>query len=359
MRTLALLFFIQHLVSCQQVQEKIQPLEANLASLTADANWLDLEKTLAPATNIIFQSSDGGQTWQDISAGLPKGLGVGRIVADHGQVFLTSQKGLYYSSSTAATPVWESEDFWGTEISGIFAGPTGLYLSSYQHGFFKKIPGAGLLIPMHNNLKDKSVRTVLESTDGTLFVGCESGIFKSTDSGSTWKHVFAEDGVNTFAEAEGVLVCATYGGLLRSTDGGEHWDWTFTEDGPAFGTSFVDGRFVTITQGGKDWQDNPMSRLRASADGGKTWQPMDEGFSAGQFVYNNEVMGDLSSIGSIRNINDVKKAGQYLFCSCDAGIFRSADWGKNWEPVLSGPDKKLMQLAVVGNVIYAVRVVGC
>lgn len=321
------------------------------------AEQQDSEKARPAAANIIFQSTDGGQTWQDVSAGLPEGFGVGRIFADGGEVFLASDSGLYHRSSLAVAPKWEKEFFLNEKITDVFPGLAGLYASSYRTGFFQELPGTGIWKPMHDALEDKTVRTVLETSNGNIFVGCESGIFKSTDGGSTWKQVF-EEGVNSFAASGDVLICGAYGGMLRSTDGGEHWDWVLTGAGGAYNTKLIGDRFVTITDGDKPWNeassDGLTNRLYASTDNGKTWQRMDEGISQIRLM---DEMFDVYP--PTRVINDIEQAGEYLFCSLNAGIFRSSDWGKTWELVRPSNGKKMINLAVSGQVIYAVVVVGC
>lgn len=352
-KILASLLFFQSFVSCQQGQDQALLSEANSVLQASVCAQQVKEKARPVTTNVVFKSSDGGQTWQDVSAGLPEDVSVGRVLADDGKIFLSSAKGLYHSTCGSEAPVWENERSFDIEISGLFSGQTGPYISSYRNGLYKKIGGTDVLMPLHKTLKDKTVRTVLEAPDGMLFVGCESGLYRSTDSGNNWKQVFSEEGVNSLVAAEGVLICGTYKGLMRSTDGGEHWDYVLTEDGSAWNTSHQGGRFFSLTQGG-DWQDNPINRLRMSADGGKTWQRIDESLSSGQLIFNRDLGASPS-----RMINDIKLAGQYLFCSNEAGIFRSSDWGKSWEPVFTESGLKLLQLAVSGNTIYAVKVIGC
>ncbi len=228
-RMLTLLLFLQSFVACQQNQDEALSLAANIVLQSSSTSHQVPEKIPPFAKSIIFKSSDGGQTWEDISAGLPKNLGVNRVFVGDSDVFLTAEKVLYHSSTAAAVPIWENEAFLNVEISDMFSGRNGPYISSYKNGFFKEIPGIGVLIPMHDALKDKTVRAILETPDGTLFVGCESGLYKSTDAGKNWKQVFAEVGINSLVEADGVLISGTYQGLMRSTDGGEHWDWVLTE----------------------------------------------------------------------------------------------------------------------------------
>lgn len=352
---LAYLFFFQSFVSCQQDQGNTLPLTAGIGFQSTDGGPQCAEKALPTAAEIIFQSTDGGQTWQDVSAGLPVDFGVGRIFADGSEVFLASESGLYRRSSVAEAPTWEKEFFLNEKISDVFPGKSGLYASSYRTGFFQELPGPNMWTPMHEALDDKTVRTVFETPNGNIFVGCESGIYKSTDGGGTWKQVF-DEGVNSFAASGDVLICGCYRGMLRSTDGGEHWECVLSGAGGAYNTKLIGDRFVTITDGDRNEAsgDGMTNRLYASSDIGKTWQRMDGGISQIRLI---DEMFD--AFPPTRVINDIEQAGEYLFCSLNAGIFRSSDWGKTWELVRPSNGKKMINLAVSGNVIYAVVVVGC
>ncbi len=340
--------------SCQQAQETAMQSTGNVvmqAGIAAPGC-----NSIAPpaASNTIFKSTDGGQTWLDVSEGLPDKVGIGRIFATDDAIILASENTLYRSGSRSAVTGWDTETFQDLEISGLFESRTGLYFSSYRKGFFKAIPGTGIGLPMHEALKDKTVRCIFETSGGVLFVGCESGLYKSTDDGKNWRHVLEGTGINSFAAEGGVLVCGTYDGLLRSTDGGEHWDKVLTEDLGAYNTKPIAGGIITITDGGS-WKDHSKSnRLRISTDQGKTWQRIDQGLDLNPLVFQVD-----ESHPSALIIHDIEQAGKHLFCSTNKGIFRSSDMGKNWELIRLSTSNERIELAVSGLVIYAVQVVGC
>ena len=356
-RILAFLLFFQSFAACQQDSAR-SVAAANIGFQSIASGQQSPEKARPSAANIIFQSTDGGKTWQDVSAGLPADLEVWGVFADGGEVVLGSESGLYRSSATSSAPIWGKDFFCGEKITNISSGPTGSYFCSYGSGFFREIPGTGIWMPMHNTLKDKTVRTVLETPDGALFVGCDSGIYKSADSGQTWKHVFDEGLVLNIVASGGVLIGGGMRGVLRSTDGGEHWDVVLDEDILAKKTGLIGDRFVTILGTEDPSKVSPegiTNRLRTSADGGKTWQRMEKALLPIESIYDMDLR-----LLQTRDIYDIVQAGEYLFCSFDTGIFRSSDWGKTWEPVLPSDGKKVFIMAVSGKVVYAVMAfVGC
>lgn len=317
------------------------------------------ESSQSAVTDVVFKSADGGQTWQDVSAGLPKEVQVGCVLASDHEVYLGTSEGLYRSGTDRARPIWQKEIFLWSGVSNLYPGKAGPYVCSFGNGFFQELPGTGVWMPMHNALKDKTVQTVLEAPDGTFFVGCNSGIYKSADGRKTWKKVYEGSMVTSLVAADGVLVGGGARGLLRSTDGGEHWFPVLTEDGSIRNTAFVDGRLVCISNGGGPWKEvvadpeGKSSKMRASSDGGTTWQRMDADLSLERFK------DDMSErLAMTRGIYDIEQAGQYLFCSLDAGIFRSSDQGKTWTLVRAATGTKQFRLAVSGQVVYAVMVSG-
>jgi photosystem II stability/assembly factor-like uncharacterized protein len=193
-------------------------------------------------------------------------------------------------------------------------------------------------VPVFSGLAGQYLRNVLETQDKTILVGTEKGIFKSTDQGKTWKHVYNDGWVIRMVESEGVLICTNEHGILRSTDGGEHWDVVVSEGGVGIEAEVIKGGFAAITYN----TESETRRVRISMDAGKTWQAIDAGLPP---------TADIASI---------KQVGANFFCGHPDGIFRSADRGKTWELILPAIKEKIFNLTVVGNVIYAIpRNGGC
>jgi hypothetical protein len=331
--TLSFLLFLQAFSTGQLEQVKALPSTAQVAVTSIAAKQ---ENDPISARNIILQSVDGGQTWQDVSAGLPEGVQVWSILGTEGEVILGTETGIYRSSiMPVVVPVWEKEPFLDERINIIGSGRTGSYACSYGNGIYQQIPGTGVWRPIDNNLQDKSVHSILETSKGAIFIGSDSGIFKSTDGGTNWKQVFDDRRVTHLIETDGALVCSGHKGVLRSTDDGEHWDWVLIENGSFTRTAVIEGGIAAISSDGwKKW-------LQTSSDGGKTWQAQDD------------------SAPSVRYLGDIKRAGEYLFYSTEEGIFRSSNQGITWELMLPTKDSNGYNLTVSGQVIFAVRLSGC
>jgi photosystem II stability/assembly factor-like uncharacterized protein len=307
------------------------------------------------ATNLIFQSKDGGQTWQDISQGLPENEQPGGFFAGESDVYLHIKNTMYRSSSNLKSPVWEKENGLDPRSNSIAFNRSGVMAYNYDGQVYQRIPSAGTWVPVYTNFKKHLMRTIFETSDGTVFVGSDHGLYKSGDKGRSWKQVQNEGWVMDMVESQGVLIGTGQKGIMRSTDNGEHWEWVINEGGVGIAVEHIDGGFAAIAYN----TQTKSRRIQISLDGGKTWQAIDEGLQPSP------------------NISSVKQMGNDFFVGHPDGIFRSSDKGKTWSMVHSSVDntfkifaswntapasdnRKVLKLYVSGNVLYAVaRSAGC
>jgi photosystem II stability/assembly factor-like uncharacterized protein len=295
----------------------------------------------AVATNIIFKSADGGQTWQDISEGLPVNLLEGGIprdgfLANDNGIHLRTGDGMYYSKPNSAAPFWEKE-ITPDNLGSIVPGKTGMLAFNYGGQFLQKTNGTGLWLPIYTDFTGKSVRTIFETRD-IVFIGYDKGLLKSDDSGKNWKRVYDEGWVMKLVESNGVLIATSQRGIIRSVDDGENWVNVIDEGGVGIAIERIKGGFAAITCN----TETETRRVRTSYDGGKTWQPIDAGFPASLYTAS------------------ITEVGEYLFCGHPAGIYRSSDKGKTWQLSLPAIQDKVFNLSVSGNVIYGIpRSGGC
>ena len=305
------------------------------------------ENTVEPgATNLILQSKDGGQTWQDISNSLPEYEQPEDLFAGESDLYLRVNNLMYHSKSNLKTPVWEKENVLGGSIAFNLSGATAY---NYNGQIYQKKPDTGTWLPVYTNFKTQSLRSVFETSEGTVLAGCDYGLYKSTDMGGNWKRVFDKGWVIDLVESNGVLIATSQSGIIRSTDDGENWEVVISDGGVGIDVESIDGGFAAISYS----TSTESRRIRISLDKGKTWKDIDEGLRPS------------SSISSI------KQMGRYLICGHPDGIFRSSDMGKTWDIVQvsntfsltgfrSAGAGKVFKICRSGNVLYAVSVnAGC
>ncbi|CAD5248806.1 BNR-Asp box repeat-containing protein [Imperialibacter sp. EC-SDR9] len=336
---LPLLYFLLHFFAGNQASEPSP--ETKMVEPTKEAE----------ATNIILQSKDGGQTWQDISHGLPELEERMGFFAGESEMYLIANGALYSSKSHLKTPVWEKENVPELKSTSITFNQSGVMAFSNDGHIYRKKPISDTWLPIYTSLITHSVAAIFETSDGTVFMGTGKSLSKSTDKAQSWKPV-QKGWVDNIVESEGVLLATGQQGIMRSTDNGDTWEWVISEGGVGIAVERIDGGFAAIAYNTR----TQSRRIHTSFDGGKTWQAIDEGLQPS------------------KNISSVKQMGNYLFVGHPDGIFRSRDMGKTWQRVHAGfgnplyaslkfalwtpaaPVDKVFKLYVSGDVLYAVAV---
>lgn len=290
----ALLLFFPLLFSCKQATEKPH---------TSPAPGNRPKQQTGTAT-IAFTSTDGGQTWQDISKRLPEN-------------FTPDKSGI------------AARNYWGVHL--------------------KKTNGTSVWSPVLEIFREPRIRSTFETAGGTLFIGTDRGFLRTVNNGKTWKLIHTGGLTGHLAELNGVLVAISGGKIIRSTDDGESWVVTGSEDSVAWDVKQMKGGLAAITSGSA----SDTRRLSTSCDGGKTWQRIDASLR-------NKVLID--SIWHTWNDRPLLQAfatsiiqvGEHFFCTHPNGIFKSSDKGTTWKLLLPSPKGKVFNLFVSGNVLYAI-----
>ncbi|MFP5439710.1 MAG: WD40/YVTN/BNR-like repeat-containing protein [Bacteroidia bacterium] len=288
-------------------------------------------------TNIVFKSVDGGQTWQDISEELPQIEQPIALFSGKSDLYLHQKNVMYSSKSTLKSPVWEKENI--PDLRSTAAAPStsiifnrsGAVAFNYNGQIYEKKNATKNWTPLYPNFKKHALRSVFETSDGTIFLSYDHGIYKSADKGKNWKQV--QDGmVINIVESEGVLIAAGGKGIMRSTDNGDHWEWVISEGGVGIAVERINGGFAAISYD----TTTESRRVRISLDKGKTWRIIDKGLNPSPFI------------------SSIKQMGKYLICGHPDGILRTSDLGKTWQRVYPGIADNVFRIYVSGNVLYAV-----
>lgn len=218
----------------------------------------------------VYKSSDAGKTWKHI--GLDKSRHISDVVihptnpdiiyvaAQGAQYGGSSERGIYRSTDGGAT--WEKTLFvnnqtGASDLSMDMKNPSILYAAMWQHRRYPWIMESG---------------------------GKDSGLYKSTDGGSTWKKMkeglpkdFGKVGISV-SRANNEIVFAvieaegTKGGVYKSTDAGKKWTQV-NKDRINIARSWYYMEIFADTQ-----NENIVYVLNApvtkSIDGGKSFKPL-------------------------------------------------------------------------------------
>jgi photosystem II stability/assembly factor-like uncharacterized protein len=222
------------------------------------------------ATNIIYQSNDGGQTWQDISFGLPENELPQGFFAEASEVYVRGKDAIYRSKSNLKKTVWEKQNALDPRSTSI------VFNRSHE-------------MPL--------------AAEGVLLATGQQGIKRSTDAGGTWEWVISEGGVGIALEKiKGGFAAIAFNTKTQSRrihislDNGK--TWKVISDGLPPSMSIT-----SIKQAGQYLLCGHPDGIFRSSDMGKTWSLVHPGVDKNNDkrlkVFNNDSAGDPTRVFTI------------------------------------------------------------
>ncbi|HEV3384385.1 MAG TPA: hypothetical protein VG097_06195, partial [Gemmata sp.] len=247
------------------------------------------------------------------------------------------------------------------------------YAATASGGVWKSIDGGHVWKPIFDDQPTSSVGSiaVAASDPNVVYIGTGeanirgnvspgAGIFKSTDAGKTWKHVWKQIGqIGTIAvhpKNPDVAFAAVLGhafgpnserGIFRTLNGGKTWDKVlFKNDETGASDVAIDPNNPRIIFAGfwqtrrRPWEmtsGGPGSDLFVSRDGGDTWVSLKVGAEAKVVKTPPEPGKGLpTGIWGKVGVAIAPSNSQRIYAVIEAekgGVFRSDDGGDTWDQV--------------------------
>jgi photosystem II stability/assembly factor-like uncharacterized protein len=287
----------------------------------------------------VYRSLDGGATWRNL--GLRDSEHVARILVD------PRDSNVVYVA--AEGPLWSA------------GGERGVFKSTDRGETWSQVlaisPDTGVasleLDPRNPDVLYAAAYQRRRTVWSLLAGGPESGIYRSTDAGASWRKVtnglpkgsMGKIGL-AISHGDSNLVYATIeapedeAGFYRSADAGESWERRNGYHSGGTGPHYYQEIFASPHAKERVYQMDVF--FNVTEDGGRTFRQVDGGADKHS---DNHAMAFLAS------------DPQYLLLGTDAGLYESFDLGATWKFVTNLPVTQIYKVAV-DNAFPAYRMIG-
>lgn len=233
----------------------------------------------AATTHSLWQSVNGGETWQSFTLGLPTDAygvipAVTALAVDPNQPGLlyvgTDGQGVYrFDTGRNSYELIGGASLYNAHVSGLVVGPDSRVYA---------LTGDGLFVTQSNtwqkleSLPELAVSLAVAPNDPQVLYagGASTGAFRATDGGNTWESISAgldmipgtalrvtslavdeqDPGHVVVATAYGVGSRLARGGIYESTDAGLNWTKLAEADGLVMNLTFNQGMVYAATANG-------------------------------------------------------------------------------------------------------------
>ena len=271
-------------------------------------------------TNKIIKSTNNGATWIEVSIpnlyGTVECLEVNSL--DH--VYAGAEEGIYRSVDYGENWINISVNYYLYSVQAMEISGQGLIFAGLGSGqIYRSINSGETWEPVYNGSYDTEFEAISINSNGIIFAGINftygeddsSYILHSLDNGQNWvlNYSFSNTRINTIeSDSTGSVFVGTDFSIYRSSDNGTSWNEVTNGL-----TNYVAQNFA-FNSLGHAFMGSYGIPVSYTSDLGENWTK-----------FNN--LGNIWSQGLAINPND------HIFVCTEKGIFRSTDNGANWTTV--------------------------
>ena len=265
----------------------------------------------------VFKSTNKGDNWNPSNEGLSRSDVQSIATKLNGDLFAgTAEGGIYRSTDQGQDWVSINSGIGVMNVTAVVVDKANIVFAGTMGaaGIYRSAENGDQWYRSNTGLADSNVIAMAIDSTGTMFASTQSGLFKSSDGGSSWQ--LANSGLTSevFAlgfGASGNQYAATGSGVYCSRNSGESWS--------ACSKGLPNDAVISISSSeNKLFAGTDNSGIYCSTDSGANWSASNTGLLA----------KSIQSI-SVNSINNI-------FIGSKDGIFFSPDSGFTWASLNQG-----------------------
>ena len=295
----------------------------------------------------VTESTDGGLTWFSPPS-FPPTIGVYVILVSPSSAIVSSGQGVYVSKDTGATWI-KTQD--GAAFLGLAMGRSGDHVVEAMYNIVKRSSDGGMTwSPDSVVLPCTWINAILLTSDGmNAFAATDSGVFRSTNFGASWKFSgpsVVPTGMYTLSEEVGgtyavpILFASGGSGMYRSTDLGDSWTNAGLPQGSSWCLTTWSSTVVASHSSSINFGPSPssigtysfVSDFFQTTNNGDTWIELDPGRKRSVGIVSS-LLYCPTGVSEGKLFAGYKAAGNMGVES--SGLIASSDFGVTWDSLFS------------------------
>jgi len=224
--------------------------------------------------NGVYKTNNGGLNWFCVNTGMTNVM-VRSIITNGSEMYIATKNGAYKSTDYGFN--W-SQIFSYQGTNGVYSiainKDTNVFIGTYESGIFLSTDQGTTWNAVNNGLTTTCV-TSLVISDTNIFAGTNSGIFLSTNNGTSWTSIntgLVNINIRCMAIIDTIVLAGTDSGLFMSINNGYNW----VKISPANMDQYIQS---LATSGNKIYAGYNNSRIYRTDNFGNTWNSFNLGIA--------------------------------------------------------------------------------